>query len=163
MLDNYSKTCWSLWHYYRHKPYLNANGAMVLLQLLLIFLIIITALFKFKTKIAGRRRNNGTKSAAIRVPLKYLSNVWRTLEMLLINCQINLTLTWSNKCFIINNPIAGQEPTFSETDMKLYVPFVTLSTQDNAKLLVQLKSRFKRTVNWNEYEPKVTVQEKADI
>ena len=160
MLDNYSKTCWSLWHYYRHKPYLNANGAMVLLQLLLIFLIIITALFKFKTKIAGRRRSNGTKSAAIRVPLKYLSNVWRTLEMLLINCQINLTLTWSNKCFIINNPIAGQEPTFSETDMKLYVPFVTLSTQDNAKLLVQLKSRFKRTVNWNEYEPKVTVQQK---
>ena len=133
---------------------------MVLLQLLLIFLIIITALFKFKTKIAGRRRSNGTKSAAIRVPLKYLSNVWRTLEMLLINCQINLTLTWSNKCFIINNPIAGQEPTFSETDMKLYVPFVTLSTQDNAKLLVQLKSRFKRTVNWNEYEPKVTVHEK---
>ena len=47
--------------------------------------------------------------------------------------------------------------------MKLYVPFVTLSTQDNAKLLVQLKSRFKRTVHWNEYEPKVTVQEKADI
>ena len=88
-----------------------------------------------------------------------MENSWNAI----INCQINLTLTWSNKCFIINNPIAGQEPTFSETDMKLYVPFVTLSTQDNAKLLVQLKSRFKRTVHWNEYEPKVTVQEKADI
>ena len=131
MLDNYSKTCRSLWHYYRDKPYLNDNGAMVLmvlLQLLLIFLLIITALFKFKTKIVGRTRNNGTKSVTIRVPLKYLSNVWRTLEMPLINCQINLTLTWSNKCFIINNPIARQEPTSSETDMKLYVPFVTLLT-----------------------------------
>ena len=55
--------------------------------------------------------------------------------MPLINCEINLILTWSNRCFIIDNPIAGQEPTFTISDTKLYVPVVTLSTQDNAKLL----------------------------
>ena len=78
--------------------------------------------------------------------------------MLLINCEINLTLTCSDTCFIVDNPIAGQEPTFAITDTKLYVPVVTLSTQDNAKLLEQLKSDFKGTMNWNKYESKVTVQ-----
>ena len=74
-----------------------------------------------------------------------------------IKCEISLILTWSNRGFIIDNPIAGQEPTFTITDTKLYVPVVTLSTQDNAKLLEQLKSGFKRTINWNKYELKVTV------
>ena len=69
--------------------------------------------------------------------------------MLLINCEINLILTWSARCFIIDNPIAGQEPTFTIADTKLYVPVVTLSIQDNAKLLEQLKSGFTRTINWN--------------
>ena len=78
--------------------------------------------------------------------------------MSLINCEIKLILTWSNRCFIIENPIVGQKPTFTITDTKLYVPVVPLSTQDNAKLLEQLKSGFKRTINWNKYEPKVTVE-----
>ena len=60
---------------------------------------------------------------------------------------------------MIDNPIAGQEPTFTITDTKLYVPVVTLSTQDNAKLLQQLKSSVKRTINWNNYKPKVTVEQ----
>ena len=68
-------------------------------------------------------------------------------------------LNCSNKCFMIDNHIAGQEPTFTITDTKLYVLVVTLSTQDNVKLLEQLKSGFERTINWNKYEPKVTVQE----
>ena len=72
----------------------------------------------------------------------------------------HLILTWSNRCFIIDNPIAGQEPTFTITDTKRYVPVVTLSTQDNAKLLGQLKAGFKRTINWNRYEPKVTVEQR---
>ena len=58
--------------------------------------------------------------------------------------------------FSIDNPIAGQEPLFTITDTKLYVPVVTSSTEDNAKLLEQLKSGFKRTINWNKYKPKVT-------
>ena len=65
-------------------------------------------MFKFKTKIAGRTGNNGTKNVKIRVPLKYLSDFWRFLEMILTNCEINLLLTWSNRCFIIDN---NQEPT----------------------------------------------------
>ena len=72
-------------------------------------------------------------------------------------CEINLVLTFS--CFIIDNPIVGQEPIFTITDAKFYVPVVTLLTQDNAKLLEQLKSGFKRTINWNKYEPRVTVEQ----
>ena len=66
------------------------------------------------------------KMLQIRVPLQYLSNVWRILEMSLINCEINLILTQSGKSFIIGNPIANQGPTFAITDTKLYVPVVTL-------------------------------------
>ena len=85
------------------------------------------------------------------VPLKYLSNFWRTLEMLLINCEVNLILTWSADCVIIYTNVANQIPTFTITETNLYVPVVTLSTQDNAKLLPQLKSGFKRTISWNKY------------
>ena len=87
------------------------------------------------------------------VPLKYLSNFWRTLEMLLINCESNLILTWSTNC-VLSNAAPIQATTFIITDTKLYVPVVTLSTQDNAKLLQQLKSEFKRTINWNKYHSK---------
>ena len=85
------------------------------------------------------------------VSLKYLSNFWRTLEMLLINCEVNLILTWSADCVIIYTNVANQIPTFTITETNLYVPVVTLSTQDNAKLLPQLKSGFKRTISWNKY------------
>ena len=69
-------------------------------------------------------------------PIKYLSNFWRTLELTLINCEVNLILTWSSTCVITNSTGAG---TFEITDTKLYVPAVTLSTKGNAKLLQQLK------------------------
>ena len=85
------------------------------------------------------------------VPLKYLSNCWRTLEMLLINCEVNVILTWSANCVIVFTNVANQVATFTITEAKLYVPVVTLSTQDNAKLLTQLKSGFKRRINWNKY------------
>ena len=58
--------------------------------------------------------------------LKYLSNFWRTLEVPLINYEINFIPTWSKKCFIIDNPIPGHEPKFTITDVKLYVTVVTL-------------------------------------
>ena len=80
------------------------------------------------------------------VPLKYESNFWRTLEMPLINCEVNLILTWSSTCIITDSNGAG---TFAITDTKLYVPVVTLSTQENTKLVQQLKSGFKRVINWN--------------
>ena len=74
-------------------------------------------------------------------------------------CEINVTLNWSAKFFIVDASIIGQEPTFTITDTKLYVPVVALSTQDNAKLLQWLKSGFKRTINWSTSQSKVTVQE----
>ena len=60
------------------------------------------------------------------VPLKYLSNFWRTLEMPLINCEVNLILTWSENCVIVSTNVENQNPTFAITDTKLYVPVITL-------------------------------------
>ena len=71
--------------------------------------------------------------------------------MSLINCEVNLILTWSSTCVITNSTGAG---TFEITDTELYVPVVTLSTKENAKLLQQLKSDFKRAINWNTYSSK---------
>ena len=83
------------------------------------------------------------------VPLKYPSNFWRTLEMPLINCEIELILTWSRNCVIIYTNVNDQVPTFTITETNLYVRIVTLSTQDNEILLPQLKSGFKKKISWN--------------
>ena len=108
--------------------------------------------FKYKVKIAGNIPADGkTTNVKIMVPLNYLSNFWRTLEMPLINCEVNLILTWSSTCVIANSTGAGA---FAITRTKLYVPVMTLSTQDNAKLLHQLKSGFKSLIKWNKYLPK---------
>ena len=85
------------------------------------------------------------------VPLKYVSHFWGTLEVPLINCEVELILTWCAGCVIIYTDVANENPTFTTTETNLYVPVVTLSTQDNAKLLPQLKSGFKRTISWNKY------------
>ena len=69
-----------------------------------------------------------------------------------INCEVELMLTWS-PTWVISS--ANGETKFKITETKLYVPVVTLSTQDNAKLLQQLKSGFKRTINWNKYESNI--------
>ena len=114
-------------------------------------------MFKFKTKIAGKIENDDTKE--VKISLKYLSNFWRTLEMSLINCEINLILTWSMNCFIVDKSLNNQASTFTITDTKLYVPVVTLWTKDNSKLPEQLKSGFKKSVNWKKYQSKVTIQE----
>ena len=68
--------------------------------------------------------------------------------MPLINCEVNLILTWSSTCV---NTDSNGDGTFEITDTKLYVPVVTLSTEENTKLLQQLKSGFKRVINWNKY------------
>ena len=133
--DNYSKTSGRLWQYYRDES--NNNS-------------INSESFKSKMKITrSAPSNRNTKDVEIMVPLKYLSNFWRTLAMLLNDCEVNLTLTWSSACVITNSTGAG---TFRIDETKLYVPVVTLSTQDNAKLVQQLKFGFKRTVDWNKYQ-----------
>ena len=98
------------------------------------------------------------------VPLKYLSNFWGTLEMPLINCEVNLILTWSSTCVIVSTNNANQNARFATADTKIYAPVVTLSTQENAKLLGQLKSGFKRVINWNKYlsKPELLLQN-ADL
>ena len=77
--------------------------------------------------------------------------------MALINCEVNLILTWSSTCVITNSTGAGR---FTITHTKFYVPLVTLWSQDNAKLLQQLKAGFKRTINWKKYQsdPKTYAQ-----
>ena len=128
--DNYAKTSGSLWQYYRDEP--NDNLAD-------------SETFKSKIKITGEIPDGGNeKDVEIMVPIKYLSNFWRTVEMPLINCEIHLMLTCSSTCVITNSTGAGS---FAITDTKLYVPVVTLSTQYNEMLLEQLQSDFKRVIN----------------
>ena len=103
------------------------------------------ASFKFKPKIiAGETTDGGTKNIQIMMPLKYLCNIWKTLEMHLINCEINLVLTWSEKCVLSNNTKAT---ILAKTDAKHYVLAVTLLTQDNAKLLHQSTLGFETNIN----------------
>ena len=85
------------------------------------------------------------------VPLAYLSVFWCSLQLPLINCEGNLILSWFANCVIVSTNVANQNATFAITDTKLYVLVVTVSTQDNTKLLQQLKSGFKRVINWNKY------------
>ena len=144
--DNYAKTTGSLWQYCKDIPARNANDDIVIFSE-----DNTTDSFKFKAKITGQTRNDGTKDVEIMVLLKYLSNFWRTLEMPLINCEVNLILTWSSRCVLIATAVQNQAATFEITDTKLYVPVVTLSTQENTKFLQQLKSGFKRVINWNKY------------
>ena len=105
----------------------------------------------------GQTNNDGEiNGAEIMVPLKYLSNFQITLEIPLINSEAELILNWSANCVIVSTNVANSNaipkvvPTFKITETNLYVPVVTLSTQDNAKLLPQLKI-FKRTISWNKY------------
>ena len=132
--DNYSKTSGSLWQYCRDIPAVNNNGEIVEFNE-----ANATDSFTFKAKIPGQTGDNGIKEVEIMVPLKYLGNFCRTLEMPLINCEINFILTWSANCVIVYTDTQNQGATFAITETKLYVPLVTLSTQDNAKLLQQLK------------------------
>ena len=128
--DNYAKRSKSLWQYYRDKSNNDITNSES---------------FKLKARVTGRALvDDSTKDAETAVPFKYLSSFWRTLEMSLINCEINLVLTWSESSVITNS--IGVE-LFTIINIKLYVPLVTLSTQDNTKLLQQSKSRFKRTIN----------------
>ena len=95
------------------------------------------------------------KNVKIAVPLKYLSNFWRSLEMPLINCKIHLELNFTKDC--VMSTIA--DTTFKIKNTKLYVLSVTLSTKDNAKLVKLLEEGFKRPVYWNEYQTKIETRD----
>ena len=137
--DNYSDTSGNLWDFKRDEIKTNVN---------------VTnddnaPSFKYKASIIGNTENNGTKNGVkIVVPLKYLSNSWRSLEMPLINCETELSLNWIENCVLTSSDKA----IFKITDPKLYIPIVTLSGENNAKLSKLLSEGFKRTVYWNEYK-----------
>ena len=142
--DNYSKTPRSLWQFCKEIPAVNDdiadfNGANA------------TDSFNFKTKITGQNNDNGRIDVEIMVPLRHLSIFWRTVEMPLINCEVELILNWSANCVIISTNVANQVSKFTITETNLYAPVVNLSIQDNANLLQQLRSGFKRTISWNKY------------
>ena len=111
-----------------------------------------TPLFKYKASNIGNTENNGTKNGVkIAIPLKYLSNFWRSLEMLLINCKFELSLKWIEK-FALTTAADANKATFEIADAKVYVPIVTLSIEDNAKLSKLLGKGFKRSIYWNKYK-----------
>ena len=94
--DNFSKTSGSLWQYCKDIPAVNNDGNIVNFNG-----ANATDSFNFKTKITGQTNDDGIINVEIMVPLKYLSNFWRTLEMPLINCEVELILDWSANCVVI--------------------------------------------------------------
>ena len=120
--------------------------------------------FKYKASLLGKATDaNGNdrslKNTKIGVPLKYLSNFFRSLKMPLINYKIHLELNWNDNCVMHGaNTYAGgdndndREATFQTTSTKLCAPVVTLSTKDDENLTKQINEVFKRSVYWNEYK-----------
>ena len=107
------------------------------------------------------------------MPLKYVGNFWEALNIPLINCELSLALPWSADCVITsmekrittgtNSGDSPRNATFKITDTKLYVPVVTLSAENDNKLLEKLKTGFKRTIKWNKYRSEISNQAANDI
>ena len=110
----------------------------------------------YKSKLIKGTDNNNVNNVKLVVPLKYVRNFFRSLELPLVNSKIDLELTWHKDCMISSVDAAGgQVVSFMITDTKLYVPIVTLSTKDNTNLTKQLNEGFKRTIHWNQYVSKL--------
>ena len=129
--ENYSKILGILWQYCRDELAIDNNGCITDFNEGNAG----TNLFKIKEKITCQTGNSGTKNVEIMVPLQYLNNFCRTLQVPLINSEINLDLNWSENCVIVATNIAAEATSFPITHTKLYGPVVTLSTQDNIRLL----------------------------
>ena len=136
--------------------------------------------FKYKNKIIGNTYNvnagadgsdvnkNGTQEVELAIPLKYLGNFWRALNIPLISYEVSLELKWNKNCVITsleqrdigggNRDNAPTGATLSITDCKLYVPAVTVSKDDEIKLLTNLKSGFKREIIWNKYRSQMNTE-----
>ena len=148
--DNYQDSSATLYQYKRDEPPeadavadLTANNSDSL---------------KYKIKLLGNVTEVAGDAAGVRrlnvkviIPLKYLSNFFRSLEMPLINCKIKLILTWKKECVLSTG--AG-EAVFIINDTKLYVPNVTLSKEDNKDFIEQQNKGFQRSIYWNEYKTK---------
>ena len=153
---NYRKTTGSLWNYYRDEP---DNDE-----------IRDSKSFKYRTSITGNTHNDSDTitGAEIVITLKHMSDFRKSFKIPLINCEVSLTLIWSKNRVLAhstvvltaqgNNPaiINPKDSKFQRT--KLYVPVVTLSKENDKKLLEQLKSGLKGTVKWKKYKSQITIQ-----
>ena len=140
--DNYSDTSGSLWNFKRDEIIENINITNNT-----------SSSFKYKSNLIGDTVADGAnrkkENVKLAVPLKYLSNFWRSLEMPLINCKVELSSKWIKNCILSS---AGTAATFKITDVKLYIPILTLKTEDNTNLSKLLSKVFKRPIYWNEYK-----------
>ena len=132
--DNYEESSRSLYQFKRDEPPENNDDVSV----------DTLSSFKYKFKIPNLLGNE-VNNVKIVVPLKYLSNFFRSLQMPLINCKIHLELSWTKNC-VLSRYGDGGDVSFEITGTKLYVPIVTLSTKTNVNLTKQLNERFKRSV-----------------
>ena len=168
---NYRKTIGSLYNYYRDDADDNNFGNIKVIN---------SNTFKYKNKIPGNTYNvnagaqgydvnkNGTQEIELAIPLKCLDNFWRALNIPLISCEVSLELKWDKNCVITsleqrdigggNRDNAPTGATLAINDCKLYVPAVTLSKDDEIKLLTNLKSGFKREIIWNKYRSQMTTK-----
>ena len=166
---NYRKTIGSLCNYYRDKLSDDAddnNFDNVK--------VINSNTFKYKNKITGNTYNvnagaqgydvnkNGTQEVELAIPLKYLGNFWRALNISLLSCEVSLELKWDKNCVRDigggNRDNAPTGATLAINDCKLYVPEVTFSKDDEIKLLTNLESGFKREIIWNKYRSQMTTE-----
>ena len=170
---NYSKTAGSFWNCCRDEPNSGIGGEDNNIN----YFIQDSKSFDYKTSITGKLENNNTEieNVEVVVPLKHVSNFRKTLDIPLINFKINPFLTWTENCVTTSKATRDEDPvadpavvvvnnptnaTFKISDTKLYVPVVTLPTQDNNKFLEQLRTGFKRTIKWNKYRSEMTNQTK---
>ena len=172
---DYEKTSGSLFNYYRDEPKEHTIGDGINT---INISIRNSESFNYKTKIVGSLAAGELEKddVVIAMPLKYLGNFLRSLEIPLINCEITLILSWYEKCVLVGKalrnapdpqpdpPMAAIEsPTDAKceiTDCKLYVPVVTLPAENDNKLLGQLKSGFRRAIKWNKYMSQMSNQKK---
>ena len=151
--DNYQDSSASLYQYKRDEPPEDDAVANLTADN--------SSSFKYKVSLLGNPVldcNITKRSVKVVVPLKYLSNFFRSLEMPLINCKIKLNLTWKKECVLSTG---DGEAVFIINDTKLYVPVVTLSKEDNKDFIEQQNKGFQRSIYWNEYKAK-EINEDAD-
>ena len=151
--DNYQDSSATLYQYKRDEPpEANAIDGLMVDN---------SNSFKYKLSLLGTpvvADNIAKRSVKVVIPLKYLSNSFRSLEMPLINCKIKLNLTWKKECVLSTD--AGNA-VFIINDTKMYVPVVTLSKEDNKDFIEQQNKGFQRSIYWNEYKTK-EINENAD-
>ena len=144
--DNYQDSSATLYQYKRDEPpEANAIANLTTYN---------SSSFKYKVELLGNPVRDGAiakSSVKVVVPLKYLSNFFRSLEMPLINCKIKLNITWKKECVLSTD--AG-DAVFIINDTKMYVPVVTLSKEDNKDFIEQQNKGFQRSIYWNEYKTK---------